>query len=142
MEEASRIMQASDLIPWGIVALTATAQIIETLRSAKAHKAEIEAKNAQLEILREFTSEKVRDHLVATKAVLEESIENLQRQLVTKDQEIAALKNGHISKTDVLVDAVTSVEQLKEAQQKLDLQAMVIMEFLERLKKPSVLLGD
>jgi len=82
-------------VQWLIVGLIAIAQIIQIVRSEQALKREIAAKDAalaakddalkardaQIEAIRELTSVKVREHYQATKAQLEEYIEQLQSQL-------------------------------------------------------------
>lgn len=139
-------MAASDWIPWGIVALTASAQLIEILRSSNAHKSEIKAKDAalaakdaQLETLRELTSVRVREHYLATKAQLEQYVEDLKRQLEESERETLALRDDHISKK-VLLDRLALLQadaekQLSAAEQ--NLKALMDRELTDRLSLSS-----
>ena len=107
-----------EAIQWIIVSLVTVAQIAAIIRSEKALKREISAKDAaltakddalrardaQIEALRELTSVKVREHYQATKAQLEEYIEQLQATINKLQQQMKMQATSGSSEQNKQID--------------------------------------
>ena len=79
-------------VRWIILGAIVAAQIIEIIRSERAHRAEIAAKDALIQNYESLSPPVLRDWLQASQEIGERQVELLKSQLEEKDLEIEALK--------------------------------------------------
>jgi hypothetical protein len=80
-------------VRWIILGAVVAAQILEIIRSERAHRAEIAAKDALIQNYESLSPPVLRDWLKASQEIGERQVELLKQQLEEKDLEIKALKS-------------------------------------------------
>ena len=79
-------------VRWIILGAVVAAQILEIIRSERAHRAEIAAKDALIQNYESLSPPVLRDWLRASQEIGERQVELLRQQLEERDLEIEALK--------------------------------------------------